>query len=651
MQSSNRAQEILRAKKEVEQGSSNTSREGTGSAEPERFRRGNRQDGKIPADFEEWEYLSSELFPQSDFPWEILPAGLAQSLRQLAESCATSPTSLPGCVFAITGSILGRNLSTSPKDRWEEPSIVWCSDIRPTGAGKTPAANALMRPIHEVQAEAHRKRVAELDHWKGLPRKDRENTPEPPKERGWFISDLTLEGLRDDLEGHPTGGLMILQEELSAFVNSQNQYRNGKGSDREAWLQLWDGHDARIKRAGRETFLRGARVNIFGGIQPAIFRRVFSSESGLYLLDGTIFRFLFTHERDQHFPLDCISWAETHSREWARFIQNAIWWGEKREKPHRAILNSTAQKQFFSWRNEIFSQKDLMPDIFRGFIPKATSYALRLAGIIHFLHRMAADKKEPDSILSIEDIHRGIAAARFYLGQAADAMKLIHDEGHKPGGPMDPRVRALAETLEALKLHLDNGRLSVSFLRDEFNKRAAPHQRFSEKPQSKAFGLFLRKCGLTVSESLLDYKDQRRVKCLLYDEHLLHLLHLLQDEAECGFPNGEHQKASSPCSPSEASNKPELEKMENMGEHLLHPQSLTNKGFREDGEDGEDVSIEDSKISDGTLREYLNGLCIGREGEPKARRFCLSRGYLDQSGRLTQAGEDFLWSRAPGSVS
>lgn len=104
---------------------------------------------------------------------------------------------------------------------------------------------------------------------------------------------------------------MVLQEELSAFVSSQNQCRNGRGSDREAWLSLYDGNAARIKRAGRDTFLCGSRLNIFGGIQPAVFRRVFSSENGLFLVDGTVFRFLFTHERDQHFPLDCSSW-ENH---------------------------------------------------------------------------------------------------------------------------------------------------------------------------------------------------------------------------------------------------------------------------------------------------------------------------------------------------
>jgi len=549
-----------------------------------------------PDDEEAWAYLSEELFSRIEFPWEILPPALAQSLQKLAKSCATSPTSLPGCAFAIAGSVVGRTLSTSPKDGWEEPSIIWCADIRPTGSGKTPAANSLMKPIHGVQAEAHRKRQAELEYWKGLPRKERETTPEPPKERAWFISDLTLEGLRDDLEEHPTGGVMVLQEELSAFISSQNQYRNGKGSDREAWLSLYDGNEARVKRAGRDTFLRGSRVNIFGGIQPAVFRRVFSSEDGLYLVDGTAFRFLYTYEEDQHFPLDCTAWGETHSLEWARFIQAAIWWTEKRDKPHRMILNSSAQARFISWRNEIFSQKPLMPEVFRGFIPKAAGHSLRLAGIIHFLHRIMAGK-DPDSILSIEDIERGITAVQFYLGQAVDAMRLIHDQEHKPDGPMDPRVRTLAETLDALKDQVDNGRLAVSFVRDEFNRRIDQHRRFSEKKQSKAFGLFLRKCGLRVSDTLHDANGQERVRCLEWDDNanlfikdVLDVLDVLETKQEGGLTGREHEKSSSRCSRSTGHERKATEKNENMQNTSSRSQNGLEQGQREEREDREEVS-------------------------------------------------------------
>ena len=51
------------------------------------------------------------------------------------------------------------------------------------------------------------------------------------------MSDLTLEGLRDDLVNSPHGGLVVIQDEISAFISGQNQYKS-KGTDREAWLAL-----------------------------------------------------------------------------------------------------------------------------------------------------------------------------------------------------------------------------------------------------------------------------------------------------------------------------------------------------------------------------------------------------------------------------
>jgi hypothetical protein len=585
--------------------------------------------------------LAAELFPRSEFPWEILPAPLTVSLQQLARSCATSSTSLPGCVFAIIASITGRMLAISPKDGWEEPLIVWCADIRPTGSGKTPAANALMKPIHKVQAEAHRKRQAELEHWKGLPRKERDSTPDPPKERAWFVSDLTLEGLRDDLDEHPTGGLMVLQEEISAFISSQNQYRNGRGSDREAWLSLYDGNDARIKRAGKDTFLRGARVNVYGGIQPPVFRRVFSSEDGVFLVDGTSFRFLYTYEDDKHFDLDCASWDETYSKEWEKLIQRAVWWAGKQDAPHRMILNKSAQQRFITWRNEVFSQRYLMPEIFRGFIPKAASYVLRLSGILHFIHRLI-EGAEPGSILGIEDIDRGISAVEFYLGQAVDAMRLIANPEHALEVQADPRMKTLAETLQALESQVDNGRLSVSFVRDEFNRRIDRQRRFSEKKQSKAFGLFLRQCGLKVTESVHDANGQRGVKCLLYDENVLHLLHVLKSESQCRSTDSEHEHASSACSASQAETRTPMQNMQNISEHVLSQQSRTTEGFSEHAEHAEEVSLEGKQNE--VVRNYLDGLGLGIDGDPEARAACIEAGYLDEAGRMTKAGEDFLWA-------
>jgi hypothetical protein len=256
---------------------------------------------------------TAKLFPCIPFPWDILPSGVSESLQRLARACASSASSLPDAAFCNLASVLGRSLCVSPKEGWREPLIFWHADVRPSGAGKTPAARELANALHQAQAKEHSRWKSEADDYRKLPKKDRDRAPEPAKSRGYFLSDLTLEGLRDDLENHPTGGLVVIQDELSAFIGGQNQYKQ-RGTDRESWLALWDGKPARIVRKDRSVYLVGARVSVFGGIQPGVFKRVFSDgDGGLYLVDGTIFRFLLTCEGHRFYELTPESW-DTGSR-------------------------------------------------------------------------------------------------------------------------------------------------------------------------------------------------------------------------------------------------------------------------------------------------------------------------------------------------
>jgi len=80
---------------------------------------------------------AKKLFPRGPFPWEVLPSSIADSLKQLARSCASSPTSLPGAAVSILNSAIGSTVAISPKRSWLEPLISWCGDIRPSGEGKS----------------------------------------------------------------------------------------------------------------------------------------------------------------------------------------------------------------------------------------------------------------------------------------------------------------------------------------------------------------------------------------------------------------------------------------------------------------------------------------------------------------------------------
>ena len=160
--------------------------------------------------------------------------------------------------------------------------IIWHMDIRGSGDGKTPPVRLMARPIHEAQRKEQICYREAMDAYLRLPKKVREKEPPPAPPRGYFVSDLTLEGLRDDLVNSPHGGILGIHDEISAFLSAQNQY-NPKGTDREAWLLLYDGHSSRIVRAGRTIFLDGARVSIFGGVKRRVFKTFFLVEKTGYI--------------------------------------------------------------------------------------------------------------------------------------------------------------------------------------------------------------------------------------------------------------------------------------------------------------------------------------------------------------------------------
>ncbi len=273
---------------------------------------------------EDPEEAAKSLFPRGPFPWEVLPPAIAMSLKQLARACASSPTSLPGAAVSIFASVIGSTVSVSPKRSWNEPLIFWNCDIRPSGSGKTPAARKLCQVLYEAQSDADKEADLQMEEWLALPKKDKGKPPARP--RGYFITDLTIEGLRMDHSGH--GGSVCVLDELSAFLSAQNQYK-AKGSDRESWLALWDGKSARIVRVGKSLTLSGSRISIFGGVQPGVWRSAFSGEEGgIYLKDGTIYRFLPTFEGEAFYPLTAEAWSDENREVWESLLKTAMKWSD-----------------------------------------------------------------------------------------------------------------------------------------------------------------------------------------------------------------------------------------------------------------------------------------------------------------------------------
>ena len=520
--------------------------------------------------------IAKQLFTKTAFPWEVFTPHISDSIKQLARSCATSSSSLPGAVMAIFSSVLGSTVSVSPKRSWKEPLIFWFADIRDSGDGKTHAARALLNPLYTAQSEADKDYERRMQEWQAEDKKER--GPEPKRARGYYMSDLTLEGIREDLSGH--GGTVCVLDELSSLLNAQNQYKS-KGTDREAWLSLHDGKSTRIVRASKSKTITGARLNLFGGIQPEVWRKVFGGDNGLYLVDGTVYRLLPTYECSKFYPLTREPWDEKNQAIWENTLCRAMSWADNKMSHEKwtstiLMLDSEAGQLFIDWRNDLFAQKDELPKPIRGFIPKITGAALRLAGVLYCMRRFRLNC-EPGQFLTVEDMQRGINSALFYMGHIVDALHLMVDENHITDDEVTDQVLQLAKTLECLKPELDSGRLAVGYIWERFNENCKPELKLST---AKAAGALLRSCQLTLPASRYRANGKTGVRCLVWDKkteilieqvHNVHQVHKPIDNKPSDVVDLKNQNPPSPQNLTKESEGVDMVDIEKQSPPALNP--------------------------------------------------------------------------------
>jgi len=563
----------------------------------------NEKHGQDEGKQEQSEAISQakKLFPRGPFPWSVLPAKIAESLQQLARSCATSATSLPGAAIAIFASLIGSIVSISPKKSWLEYLIFWFVDIRSSGEGKTPPARALCQVLEQAQTKADEAYKEKLEEWLVIPKKDRGQPPERP--RGYFVTDLTLEGLREDHSWH--GGKVCIMDELSAFLSSQNQYKGGKGSDRENWICLHDGRTARIIRVGKSVTIRGARVSIFGGIQPVIWIRCFSGEDGgIYLVDGTVFRFLPVYEGSAFYPLTAESWSDENRKEWESLLKTAMRWSDAMQEAKEKkvlCLSLDAQEAFLNWRNELVMMSGDLPPIVRGFLPKLVGYCLRFAGVLYLMDVFSRDQ-EPGSILNVEDIRKGITVSEFYLGHVLTAMELISTEDAPELFEVTDQVSHLAKTLEAMRPEIDSGWLAVGYILDRFNEGCQKEQTIKS---AKAMGSLLRRCGLTITGGVHDANGRRAVKCLVWDqktesliETSLQHLQSLHTSVNSAFQDADIENLKSAKSAWDGQAGDGLQTLQTLKNECLQAETGVNKGFADNADITDIVSNADENFDE-----------------------------------------------------
>lgn len=339
-----------------------------------------------------------EALQAEPFPLRALPRVLRKLVEEgaRANQCPAEFIAVPA--LTVLGTAIGNSHVLQVKKGWNFKANIYTCVIAEPGSAKSPSQQVALRPIKKLQkelaAEYEREKEIyeeELQQWEDAKRNKeaRGKKPEPPIMREIYTTDTTTEALAETLSNNPRGVLLAL-DELTAWVNGLNQYKGGKGADREAYLSFWSGALAKINRVRKPpTILENPFVAITGAMPPAALKTLVDERSRGE--DGFIHRILFAYPEPvpQRWTEDEIS--EPTLEAYEQTFQE-LWALEPNQDggPTLVTLTPEAKSLWVEAYNETMKERDTkVPDNLRGPWSKFPSQAARLALIIHLTRRVS----------------------------------------------------------------------------------------------------------------------------------------------------------------------------------------------------------------------------------------------------------------------
>ncbi len=214
-------------------------------------------------------------------------------LRDAAEVKGAPVDYVAMSLLATASAAIGNARWVTPWEGWSEPPVLWVMLVGDPSAGKSPALDAVLDPVKEIErelAEAYRKERNEWDdknelaglaltQWKADARKSLAEGEEPeekpteadagppPLQERIRILDATTEKVAE-LVSVTWRGVISTRDELSGWMGGMDRYSNG--GDRPFWLEAFGGRAYTVDRKSNPepVVVDHLSVAVLGGTQP-----------------------------------------------------------------------------------------------------------------------------------------------------------------------------------------------------------------------------------------------------------------------------------------------------------------------------------------------------------------------------------------------
>jgi len=416
--------------------------------------------------------------PLPSWPVGAFHAPLAELTLEVAQSFAVPVEVAAAAVLSVAGACVGRTRTIYVGRNWFEPCIFWLALVAPTGLGKTPATNFVLRPIFQAEkrwwdhykSELTRFEAA-LEDWKAKKRKDRGPKPEPPSYAQLVVDDATTEALTDALDNNPRG-ILWNRDELSGLLLDLDRYAPVQGGSKARLLSAYDAGPWKVSRvaAGRRAFIPHAAVSIFGTIQPQVLPLVFAKGD---LVSGFLPRFQMVFAERHTPPL----WTDAEvsaqvKQAWFQTVDHLLSLKFDSEgRPGIVRLSPEARERFVGWHDEraCLPWTDPRGEALEPFLAKMRGRALRLALLFHELSCFLERKPDCDTRVSLDTMERALLVADTFIAHQERALAHL-STGGALGLP--PLQRRIAEAIVSLADRIEGGVLPTALVTEKMNEGA-----------------------------------------------------------------------------------------------------------------------------------------------------------------------------------
>jgi hypothetical protein len=367
-------------------------------------------------------FLKDVLLPAPELPLDrILPKKLANWTKEAAAAKGSPADYVFGALLSVAGSLIGNARWSTPWRGWTEPPIIWVMCIGLPSAGKSPAIDAVLKPLRKAEKPLRQMAQAELDKWseaadlakivesnwkrdvrsalksgESPPEKPVNANPGPqPHSPRLLLNDSTIEKLASIVSAQPKG-ILQARDELAGWLESMTRYAGG-GTDRPFWLEAYGGRGYTVERMGREPLsIDRLSVGVVGGIQPdRLYDLLFKSVD-----DGLLARFLPIWP-DPVPPVRPMAWADESfiERVFQRLLELEMQRNEKDEtRPWYSRFSEAACTRLDAFRIKTREWESVSTGLKLSFIGKLPGLAVRLSLVLACLDYASEGGGEPFEI-------------------------------------------------------------------------------------------------------------------------------------------------------------------------------------------------------------------------------------------------------------